>query len=290
MGAVSVSGVLLREQWVSISISLDGWVQHRTRARRFYVQKLRQEKGSDFPCLCLLVIYLSWTKINLDYSYNLDLVMELVVNGNLLGYITATDGIPEYKAKQISWDLCNGMQYLHSRGIVHRDLKPENVLVVSFVPIIVKIADFGLAKIFHEGTMLRSVCGTPNHMAPEVWLTSDVSEYGLVVDSWSMGVMTFIMLSCFFPFLYDDDEILCPDDFYRRRQIQWDCLPDETSWRARDFIQRLLVHNAMGRLSFQHALQHVWFLDVAPRRISAQTCTSTSTQEVEEVRQILVDI
>ncbi|RDB30842.1 putative serine/threonine-protein kinase fhkC [Hypsizygus marmoreus] len=244
-------------------------------------------------------------KINLDYRYYVgemlalclvlrfklislslgsDLVMELVVNGNLLDYLMKTDGMFEYKAKQVSWD------YLHSCGIAHRDLKPENVLVVSLAPLRVKIADFGLAKIFHEGTMLRSLCGTPNHMAPEIWLTTDVPEYGLAVDSWSMGVMTFIMLSCYFPFLYDDDEIVGPLDFFCRRQIQWQCLPEEVTWRARDFIQRLLVHDASRRLSFEVALNHAWFLDLVPRRGSSQTTASTSTREVEEVREVLVDV
>ncbi|KAG2084133.1 kinase-like domain-containing protein, partial [Suillus cothurnatus] len=82
---------------------------------------------------------------------------------------------------------------LHDHGIAHRDLKPENVLISSTTPLVVKVADFGLAKSFVDGTFLHSMCGTPNFMAPEVWLKVEESQYGCLVDSWGMGVMLFMM-------------------------------------------------------------------------------------------------
>ena len=47
------------------------------------------------------------------------------------------------------------LQYVHSQGIAHRDLKPENVLLTSDNPPVVKVADFGLAKVIDSMTMLR---------------------------------------------------------------------------------------------------------------------------------------
>ena len=104
------------------------------------------------------------------------------------------------------------VQYCHDRGIAHRDLKPENVLLTRDRPPIVKVADFGLAKVADSMTMLKvcysviavrhnadvfalqTMCGTPNYLAPEVvWDDVDTVGYSHLVDSWSIGIITFSM-------------------------------------------------------------------------------------------------
>ena len=84
------------------------------------------------------------------------------------------------------------MVFIHAKGITHRDLKLENVLLTLDNPPIVKVADFGLAKIVDEETMLNTVCGTPNYIAPEVFMNNP-NGYNNLVDSWCLGVMTFWM-------------------------------------------------------------------------------------------------
>lgn len=61
-------------------------------------------------------------------------------------------------------------------------------------PPIVKVADFGLAKVADSMTMLKTMCGTPNYLAPEV-VHEDVDSLGYdhLVDSWSIGIITFSM-------------------------------------------------------------------------------------------------
>ena len=90
--------------------------------------------------------------------------------------------------------MCDALSYVHSMGICHRDLKPENVLLTADEPPMVKVADFGLAKVIDSMTMLRTMCGTPVYLAPEVVnQTPDNEGYDQVVDSWSVGVIVFSM-------------------------------------------------------------------------------------------------
>lgn len=92
-------------------------------------------------------------------------------------------------------DICEALFYLHSKNIVHRDLKPENLLVMRKKDdrISIKLADFGLAMEVKD--LIYTVCGTPTYVAPEI--LSEVG-YGLEVDMWACGVITYILL-CGFP-------------------------------------------------------------------------------------------
>ncbi len=116
-------------------------------------------------------------------------------------------------------DLAEALFYLHSKNIVHRDLKPENLLVINFFIMIfqyffcyifycvsynqvlrkkdgsisIKLADFGLAM--EVKVPIFTVCGTPTYVAPEILAETG---YGLEVDMWACGVITYILL-CGFP-------------------------------------------------------------------------------------------
>ncbi|XP_020632829.1 cyclin-dependent kinase 6-like [Orbicella faveolata] len=91
-------------------------------------------------------------------------------------------GLPEWKIKDITHQLLNGVDFLHSHRIVHRDLKPQNILVSKTGQ--VKIADFGLARIYRDAMALTSVVVTLWYRAPEVLLHS---SYATAVDIWSVG-------------------------------------------------------------------------------------------------------
>ena len=59
------------------------------------------------------------------------------------------------------------MKYLHSHRVIHRDLKLGNLMLNDKME--VKICDFGLAtKLEFDGERKRTICGTPNYIAPEV--------------------------------------------------------------------------------------------------------------------------
>ncbi len=63
--------------------------------------------------------------------------------------------------------IISGVEYCHRNMVVHRDLKPENLLLDSKYN--VKLADFGLSNVMHDGHFLKTSCGSPNYAAPEVF-------------------------------------------------------------------------------------------------------------------------
>jgi serine/threonine protein kinase len=106
--------------------------------------------------------------------------------------------LKEEIARSLFKELIKAIAYVHSKGVAHRDLKLENIFLDSNVK--VKVADFGLMKEFSgpNAEALRTKCGTPNYMAPEL---SGQDEYeGPPVDIFACGVMLFMMLTSKQPF------------------------------------------------------------------------------------------
>jgi serine/threonine protein kinase len=77
--------------------------------------------------------------------------MELIEGGSLADCLDGTPWPTRDAAKQLI-DLAGAVQFAHERHVIHRDLRPANVLIASDAPKLeVKVTDFGLAKLFHEG-------------------------------------------------------------------------------------------------------------------------------------------
>merc|ERR1712199_93937 len=103
--------------------------------------------------------------------------------------------------KRLVKKICEGVKQLHDKQVIHRDLKPENILLVSPDNCWnVKVADFGLSRLFPEGSGRQvktgTLCGTPGYVAPEV-LERVPYSYG--VDVWSLGVITYTGRACMGP-------------------------------------------------------------------------------------------
>ncbi|KAH8025740.1 hypothetical protein HPB51_011071 [Rhipicephalus microplus] len=132
-----------------------------------------------------------------NFDTELYLVMELVKGGDLFDAIAAATKFPEYEASRLVSHLASALAHLHSLHVVHRDIKPENLLVG--VRGALKLADFGLAtELPRDGSLLSTVCGTPTYVAPEILAETG---YALEVDVWAMGVITYILLCGFPPFV-----------------------------------------------------------------------------------------
>jgi len=91
------------------------------------------------------------------------------------------------------------VKYLHDHRVIHRDLKLGNLFLSDKMEI--KLGDFGLAtKLEFDGERKRTICGTPNYIAPEILEGKD-SGHSYEVDVWSLGVIAYTLLIGKIPFL-----------------------------------------------------------------------------------------
>lgn len=83
----------------------------------------------------------------------------------------------------------HALEYLHSKKIVHRDLKLGNLFLNENMEI--KMGDFGLAtKLEYPGEKRKTICGTPNYIAPEIL---ESKGHSCEVDIWSFGVICYTL-------------------------------------------------------------------------------------------------
>lgn len=190
------------------------------------------------------------------------LVMEYVPGGELFEHLVSNGPYSEAEAARHMRRIASAVEHLHRHNIVHRDLKPENLLLTSHNPVYadVKVADFGLARMYTESAM-QTICGTWAYAAPEV--RNDPVGYGPKVDVWSMGVILYVLLVAFHPF--DPRGNLSEDELWHRiengmfdfREKAWKNISEE----AKDLIDRMLVIDPKKRLSAAEVLAHPWLCD-----------------------------
>jgi len=188
---------------------------------------------------------------NKDYIF---LVLELVTGGELFDKIVERGNYSEKDASTIVRQILEAVAYLHSEGVVHRDLKPENLLCSTDKDqnIHIYVADFGLSRVFHDREQLNTYCGSPEYVAPEVLACV---PYEKAVDMWSVGVITYILLTGFLPFYDKNHSVL----FEKIQSVDynWDDCP-EVSPAAKHFIQHLLVKDPKKRYTAEMAINHPW--------------------------------
>ncbi|XP_055749748.1 triple functional domain protein isoform X4 [Salvelinus fontinalis] len=136
------------------------------------------------------------------------LVMEMVDQGRLLDYIVSWGNLTEEKVASYLRNILEALHYLHNCRIAHLDLKPENLLVshTSSGQPVVKLTDFGDAIQLNSAHYVHPLLGSPEFASPELVVGEPAA---LTSDLWSLGVVTYVLLSGASPFLDESVEETC---------------------------------------------------------------------------------
>lgn len=163
---------------------------------------------------------------------------------------------------------------MHKRAIAHRDLKPQNILLgsSSLKELEIRVADFGLSCFFNPDEGLDLNVGSPIYMAPELVKKESYNEK---VDIWSIGIITFNLLSGKMPF---ETFTEIKEQPLRFNYVDF---PD-ISRDAIDFITKCLNRDVGKRHSARQMLQHPWLLKNCRPRVK-----SVNTKKLKQILQNL---
>jgi len=191
------------------------------------------------------------------------LVLKYIDGGELFERIIAKEsGYSEKDARNIVHQILTAIDYLHSKNVVHRDLKPENLLCTGGdEDIHIFVTDFGFSRLLKDKEVLMTQCGSPEYMAPEIL---ECKPYERAVDMWSMGVLTYVLLTGCFPFWNDQPQLLY--ELVSSVTYVWD-EKLVISADAKDFVGKLLVKNPAARMTARDALNHPWITSKVRRSI-----------------------
>ncbi|KYR03122.1 putative protein serine/threonine kinase [Tieghemostelium lacteum] len=187
-----------------------------------------------------------------ETTRHLHLVLELVKGGELFDKIVQRGEYSEQDASKIVRQIVSAVGHLHASGIAHRDLKPQNLLCSGQDGDDIRVADFGLSKIFDGGEYLETCCGSPEYVAPEVL---ECKPYDKACDLWSVGVITYVLLTGCFPFWHQHLNIL----YEKIRNVEYGWPENlDISESAKDLVSHLIEKNPEKRYTYEQCLAHPW--------------------------------
>jgi len=179
------------------------------------------------------------------------LIMDYLSGGSLHQYLKKRPGrrVDDHAARQLFFQVVQGIRYMHERHIVHRDVKLENLLLDEAG--IVQIIDFGFSTIVPPGKKLKIFCGTPSYMAPEIVARKEYS--GFCADVWAMGVLLYALLCGSFPFRGQNDR-----DLYRKIVRGGFTIPEFVLETVRALLTRVLATDMQRRPTIEQVLTDNW--------------------------------
>jgi polo-like kinase 1 len=158
------------------------------------------------------------------------------------------------EAQFLTLQLLEGVEFMHSQKVIHRDLKLGNLFLTGNMEI--KIGDFGLAaQLDFDGQRKKTLCGTPNYIAPEI-LTNQ--GHSTEVDIWSIGVIIYTLLVGTPPFETSNVKTT----YQKIKDVEYQ-FPSQISVAedAKDLIRKILTFEPTSRPSIAEMKQHPWLRD-----------------------------
>nr|CAD2165394.1 unnamed protein product [Meloidogyne enterolobii] len=185
---------------------------------------------------------------NRKYLY---LLLEHVSGGELFDYLVRKGRLMAKEARKFFRQIISALDFCHAHNICHRDLKPENLLLDERNNI--KIADFGMASLQVEGSMLETSCGSPHYACPEV-IRGEKYD-GRKADVWSCGVILYALLVGALPF--DDDNLRNLLEKVKKGSFH---IPHFVPSDCQGLLRSMVEVNPTKRISLQDVFKHPWVI------------------------------
>ncbi|XP_047531484.1 obscurin isoform X5 [Vanessa atalanta] len=193
-----------------------------------------------------------------EHDHTLALVSELAAGGELVrDRLLRSQGYTEREVAGYVRQLLRGLKHMHDNSVAHLGLTIGELLLSHAGSDLLKICDFGLSRRIQMNKYASLDYGMPEFVSPEVANGEGVS---FASDMWSVGIITYILLSGHSPFRGANDRETLTN--VRAGSWSWH---DEDWWsrfsaESRDFISRLLQVRWHDRLDVDAALAHPWLL------------------------------
>ncbi|KAI5847372.1 kinase-like domain-containing protein [Morchella snyderi] len=188
---------------------------------------------------------------------NIYMILELCPNKSLMDMLRARKRFTEPETRFFVLQLLGALKYMHGKRVIHRDLKLGNIFLDENMN--VKLGDFGLAALLvDENDRKKTICGTPNYIAPEVLFGGGKEGQGhsFEVDLWGVGVIMYAMLVGRTPFQAND-----VDSIYRKIRHNTFTWPEDVpvSSAAKSLVNSILEHDPEARPSLDDVANHRFF-------------------------------
>ena len=248
----------------------------KSRAKQKLISEIKIHKSLHHPSIVGFEHYFEDTE-------NVYILLEMCHNQSLNELLKRRKRITEIEVLCYMVQIIKGLKYLHSHRVIHRDLKLGNLFLTDKMEL--KIGDFGLAtKLEFEGERKRTVCGTPNYIAPEI--LDGKTGHSYEVDVWSLGVICYTLIIGKPPFETQDVKTT-----YKRIKMNSYSFPEGAiiSDAARNLITEILNTDPLKRPSLDQMLAHDFFnLGTSIPKL-LPTSTLACTPSLSFIRQYMPD-
>ena len=231
----------------------------KPRARQKLMSEIKIHKSLNHPNIVKFEHFFEDTD-------NVYILLELCTNQTLTELMRRRKRLKEVEVQCYINQVISALKYLHSHRVIHRDIKLGNLFLTDKMEI--KMGDLGLAtKLEYDGERKRTICGTPNYIAPEI--LEGKSGHSYEVDVWSLGVLAYTLLIGKPPFETTDIKTT-----YRKIRMNAYQFPEHVSIsdEAKAFVKFILITDPASRPTLDQILDNPFLKKNAiPKLMPAST-------------------